>query len=420
MACNMRCKHCGSSCTDALPGELTTLEAFKFIDMCKDIGLKWISLSGGEPFVRPDLLLLMKYLERNDIPANILTNGWLITEPMVKELSNIRNIRVSISLDGPKNVHDRMRREGSFEKAIESYKLLKKYGMQTGCTTTLTKENLGNLDELYETLVNLNIDIWQFQLGLPMGNLEKNKNLLIEPSDLLKFIDFFHEKALEKKIRIYPADCIGYYSQKVDDMLKLAYGVENAPVWSGCNAGKHSFGLLHNGDVVGCTSIRDKKYVEGNIKERTLREIWEDPNSFSWNRKFNAKNLKGDCHNCEYAKRCLGGCANTRLTTNGTFDSENLYCTHNLFLKKERQEEKSKKSLEDKELPKVSGGFGGIGVNIDAYGMVEPDREEIVSNDYGNVMPYPEKSINVEQKIDMWANIENSNNNFNFNPHFKK
>ena len=62
MACNMRCKHCGSSCTDALPGELTTLEAFKFIDMCKDIGLKWISLSGGEPFVRPDLLLLMKYL----------------------------------------------------------------------------------------------------------------------------------------------------------------------------------------------------------------------------------------------------------------------------------------------------------------------------------------------------------------------
>ena len=68
----------------------------------------------------------------------------------------------------------------------------------------------------------------------------------------------------------------------------------------------------------------------------------------------------------------------------------------------------------------MSGGFGGIGVNINAYGEVEPAREEIVSNDYGKVMPYPEKSINVEQKIDMWANIENSNNNFNFNPHFKK
>ena len=60
MACNMRCKHCGSSCSNALPGELSTFEALRFIDMCKDIGIQWISLSGGEPFVRKDLLYLIK------------------------------------------------------------------------------------------------------------------------------------------------------------------------------------------------------------------------------------------------------------------------------------------------------------------------------------------------------------------------
>ena len=52
MGCNMRCGHCGSSCKTALPGELTTQEAFNFIDMCDDAGLEWINLSGGEPFTR--------------------------------------------------------------------------------------------------------------------------------------------------------------------------------------------------------------------------------------------------------------------------------------------------------------------------------------------------------------------------------
>ena len=338
MACNMRCMHCGSSCSCALPGELTTLEAFKFIDMCKDIGLKWISLSGGEPFVRPDLLLLLKYLEKCNIPANIISNGWLITDDVAKELRNIKNIRVMISIDGPKEVHDKIRKEGSFERAINSFELLKKYSIQTGCITTLTNKNFNLLDDLYNVLVDLGVDIWQFQIGLPMGNLEKNKELVIEPLDLVGFINYFYDKALKRKIRIYPADCIGYYDSKVDGILKIAYQTEKAPIWEGCNAGKRGFGLLHNGDVIGCTSIRDKKYVEGNIKEHTLREIWEDPNSFSWNRKFSERNLKGNCRKCKYAEKCLGGCANTRLTINNTFDSENPYCVRNVLLKKKKSD----------------------------------------------------------------------------------
>lgn len=54
MGCNMRCKHCGSSCAEALPDELNTSEALEVCDQLKDLGLKVITLSGGEPTTRSD------------------------------------------------------------------------------------------------------------------------------------------------------------------------------------------------------------------------------------------------------------------------------------------------------------------------------------------------------------------------------
>ena len=45
MGCNMRCKHCGSCCAEALPDELNTSEALEVCDQLKDLGLKCITLS---------------------------------------------------------------------------------------------------------------------------------------------------------------------------------------------------------------------------------------------------------------------------------------------------------------------------------------------------------------------------------------
>jgi len=44
MGCNMRCGHCGSSCEDKLPDELTTDEALLLADQMADIGLRWVTL----------------------------------------------------------------------------------------------------------------------------------------------------------------------------------------------------------------------------------------------------------------------------------------------------------------------------------------------------------------------------------------
>jgi len=147
-------------------------------------------------------------------------------------------------------------------------------------------------------------------------------------------IDFCHETAVQGQITIYPADCIGYYNVKELQTRQIAYKTASFPIWKGCNAGKRGFGILQNGDILGCTSIRDKQFIEGSIREQSLREIWDSPNTFLWNRNATKGQLKDDCNKCKFGDECLGGCPNTRLTMEKDLLAENKFCSYNVGLKK--------------------------------------------------------------------------------------
>lgn len=333
MGCNMRCGHCGSSCEGSLPGELTTDEALNLCDQVAELGLKWITLSGGEPLTRKDTPLLVKRLSDNGVKVNIITNGWLLTSEMAQKLKESGISTVAISIDGTPEIHDKIRKEGAFSHARQAFGTMKELGIETGAVTTITKQNIDILSDLKEELIGMGVKTWQVQLGLPMGNLKKRPDWLLEPRQVNDIIDFCYNTAKEGRIRIYPADCIGYYSKKDLETRRISFGFDGYSLWDGCNAGVRGFGILHNGDILGCTSIRSKEFIEGNIKERRLRDIWEDDNAFSWRRSLTKDKLSGSCKTCVYGSKCLGGCPNTRLTMKGSIYEENEYCAYNLSLK---------------------------------------------------------------------------------------
>ncbi|MBD3310836.1 SPASM domain-containing protein [Candidatus Woesearchaeota archaeon] len=49
-------------------------------------------------------------------------------------------------------------------------------------------------------------------------------------------------------------------------------------------------------------------FLKGNLHERSLKEIWNDKNAFSYNRKFQKSSLKGFYPKCEFGEICRGGC----------------------------------------------------------------------------------------------------------------
>ena len=265
MGCNMRCGHCGSSCADALPDELTTEEALDLCDQIAELGLKWITISGGEPLTRKDVPMLVERLSSSGVAVNIITNGWLLSGETAQKLKESGISTVAISIDGTPEIHDRIRREGAFDHARGAFQTMKELGIYTGAVTTVTKQNIDILHDLKEELISMGVKSWQVQLGLPMGNLQERPDWVLEPERIQDIIDFAYETAKEGRIAIYLADCIGYYTKKEIEIKKIAYRTNMIAPWDGCNAGTRGFGILQNGDILGCTSIRSKEFIEGNM-----------------------------------------------------------------------------------------------------------------------------------------------------------
>jgi radical SAM protein with 4Fe4S-binding SPASM domain len=348
MACNMRCMHCGSSCEQALPDELSTEEAFALCDDLGKLGMQWITLSGGEPLTRKDWPLLARRLKQNGIVTNMITNGWLLDDATVQEMRACDIGTVAISLDGIEKTHDSIRKAGSFARNMRSFDLMRKYGQYSGAITSVNKKNIKELPEIRDALIAHGVNSWQVQICIPMGNMVNHQDELIDPDEVDGILDFCLEVAKEKKIVIYPADCLGYYTEKEKLIRMYSLGAASAGEWAGCNAGTRGFGILHNGDVLGCTSIRDRNFIEGNIRDRSIVDIWNGSDSFKWSREMKKTDLDGECKTCSYGDVCLGGCPNTRLTMNNTMKSSNPYCSYRtarLNLKKKIENYQSPEKL---------------------------------------------------------------------------
>ena len=331
MGCNMRCKHCGSSCKSSLPDELTTDEALDLCNQLASLGIKAVTLSGGEPLLRNDWEQIATRLSELDIQPLIISNGWLVDEVVVKKICKSGIASFGISLDGLRDTHDFMRCEGSFDGIMKALQMLADNSIHTSVVTTINKRNLSELHEIKNILIQHDVKSWQLQFATPMGSFHAHKDeLMIESHQVSDIINFAHE--VKDEINVYLGDCIGYYSNVEHEVRKKNSSDEGA-VWRGCPAGKHSLGILHNGDIVGCNSIRSQEFIEGNIREKRLQDIWES--GFTWNRQFSRSKLTGFCLDCQYATYCLGGCPNVRLCLNGSIESDNSYCLYNSEIRAE-------------------------------------------------------------------------------------
>jgi radical SAM protein with 4Fe4S-binding SPASM domain len=94
--------------------------------------------------------------------------------------------------------------------------------------------------------------------------------------------------------------------------------------WIGCQAGLTALGIQSDGGVKGCLSLPDS-FIEGNIRQRSLIDIWKDPALFSYNRAFNLDDLENQCKVCKHSKKCKGGCVTVSSTLTGK-NHCNPYC----------------------------------------------------------------------------------------------
>ncbi len=303
LACCFSCKYCGSKAGKARRDELSTDECLDICDQLNDLGCRRVNLIGGEVFMRRDWRTIVQRLSEYGIRVTIITNGFLFTEDIIRDLRDLDIESVAVSLDGVERVHDRYRQPGSYARAVKAIEALTGAGIVTTMITTLNAENVLSLEELYAGIRRYPLAAWQLQACSPMGNAAATGvDVRFDPNAVIGFV-VRHRGDAPFPIGI--ADNIGYFTADEGLIRGDPYGRRTFP---GCGAGLSVIGIDSVGNVRGCESMYDARFIEGNLRETPLRDIWENPDGFAYNRRFTPDLLTGECASCEYGAYCGGGC----------------------------------------------------------------------------------------------------------------
>ena len=208
LACPFSCKYCGSGGGKARKGELNTDECLSVADQLFDLGCRRVSLIGGEVFVRPDWKTIVARLREHNIRVNIITNGFLFKEELIGEMKELSVESVSVSVDGPREVHDKYRQEGSYDRAMKAIRTLTSACIPTSVISTLNAENVKTLPAFYEELKKYPIFAWQLQACSPMGNAANyGIDYRFSFREVIDFVEAYRKKA---PFALGVADNIGY------------------------------------------------------------------------------------------------------------------------------------------------------------------------------------------------------------------
>ncbi|MEW5822105.1 MAG: radical SAM protein [Cyanobacteriota bacterium] len=321
--CNVNCIHCGSDCeTDTRPDELTTSEALDLVDQLADMGCKLVTMSGGEPFLRKDWAIIAHKIRQRCMDLTFVTNGCLITPDKVAILQKLKPRSTAISLDaGEAFLHDYIRgQQGCFNRALQSLDMLLNAGLYTSIVTSLQRINFHQLEKIKQIVLLYGIDAWQIQVATPQGRMKKEFAITeAQFYEAAKFIVATDKRF--KRLYVTGADCFGYFGN-LDPFL-------HPMGWEGCHAGTRCIGIESNGNIKGCLSLPGERFVEGNIREKPLKEIWAQKGAFPYNRRFEKDMLTGYCHQCLFSDICRGGCTERAYGFASEY-CENPLCTHKI------------------------------------------------------------------------------------------
>ena len=320
LACCFSCRYCGSRAGTARLNELNTEECVNIADQLAELGCRRVSLIGGEVFMRKDWERIAGELTKKGISVSIITNGFFFTEALISKLKQVGVESVALSIDGPERIHDRFRQSGSFQRAFQAIDVQTDNHIPVSVISTLHSQNEMYLEEMYSLLEQKDIFAWQLQACSPMGNAMGNGfSTKIHFEDVINFVG---DHLQDAPFAIGIADNIGYYTEREGCLRGNKSG---KAVFRGCSAGLSSIGIDSVGNVRGCESMYDDFFIEGNLRERSLKDIWSDPCSFKYNRQFNKQLLSGNCRICSFGQVCAGGCRSYNYFTNKKL-YESLYC----------------------------------------------------------------------------------------------
>jgi radical SAM protein with 4Fe4S-binding SPASM domain len=286
--CNLSCLHCANDSGDVCPNELTLKEVLSAIDAVALLGVHQITLTGGEPFMHPDVFTIIEHARKAPMTVTIFTNGTLITKGHIKKCKELGVKGFVVSVDSlNENIHDHFRgQKGALKKTLNTIRLLKEAGFPVRIAVSLAQQTKDYLIDTLSWLRGHNLTDYQVAEVI------------------------FSGRGIEG-VAITPEE---YYNILIDQftVLKENFPDEiNPPVRKpegGCGIGQSMIYIKADGTILPCHGCIKDMGV-GNIRNVDLVTFWDENESLETIRSLRAEE-DDSCSLCRYLAFCTGCIAN--------------------------------------------------------------------------------------------------------------
>ena len=259
--CNMQCSFCDFWPNGAPSREELTVKDFnRLAGELAELGCFLVSIEGGEPFVRPDLVDIVRAFGARHLPL-LYTNGWYVDEAKARALFDAGLTQVGVSIDFPDAArHDAKRGwPGAFDKARRALEVFRNVaphgGKQVHVMTVLMKDNQDHLEAMLELSKSLGVG--------HCFTLLSAKGFRRGHSDALPTRPLSDQLAAAWQRHPH----MRMFRDYLDGIDAFREGGEMPR----CRAGVQSFNIDHVGNVAPCIEKIDR--VAGNVRRERLPDI---------------------------------------------------------------------------------------------------------------------------------------------------
>jgi SynChlorMet cassette radical SAM/SPASM protein ScmF len=309
--CNLRCRHCWimseqESVSPTQPKALLDVDLFESIlEEAKPLGLNSVKLTGGEPFLHPEIHRILEIIRANQLKLVVETNAVLLTPELAALVASCHQPFVSVSLDGADaDTHEWVRQvPGSYRAAVRGLEYLVQAGMRPQIIFTIMKKNRDQVSDIIRLAQELKAGSVKFNILQPSPRGDKMRAdgetlSLPEMLELARWLE--HDLAPTVDFPLF------FGHPPAFSPLKRVFGVGAAQYRCGILG---IIGVLANGSYALCgIGSHIPELIFGHASRDSLAEVWQNNPVLQEIREGLPERLGGICHDCLLKKICMGLC----------------------------------------------------------------------------------------------------------------
>jgi len=267
--CNLRCRMC-SVWEGARHGPEGALVR-DLLSEARELGATDFVPCGAEPFMRPDFVDLLEHAQAIGYRrVEVVTNGLLVPRQLDR-LAPLSAVQLHVSLDGPREVHDALRGEGAYDRAVAAARAALERGVALGLSGVLMRPTLARIDHVLELAAELGLREVSFQPFQPeIHGMDRDASAFVfEPGERSRIEDAIaglRELAASRGVRIYTDPVLDHVP------AYLFEGLRPIPR-GGCHMPSRFVLVNIDGELYPCFFMREESMGNVNRGER-LADAW--------------------------------------------------------------------------------------------------------------------------------------------------